>query len=312
MVQGSLLGPVLFTIFSNELPCYVEDCKIVIYADDVQFGHRGEVNQISDLVSRVEGTFNAAQQWFTSNSLRINPTKTDLVLIKSKRRKVACPFSIKIGEVEISPSPSTKVLGMVVDDSLTFEAHISAVIKRCNATVGGLAKLSRSLPEEVKKMLIETLVFPHLTYCMTVWASCGKGQKQRLQKVLNHCAQIVKGVRRSAHVTPLLRELKWPSINDLIAERNMGMLHWVMTSQHAPASLRERVVLREAVSIRGTRATEAAQLQLPTVRTEQARHFFSFFEPSLFGMMFAAVKCANSHSLCRRNTKKWRLKQKKK
>ena len=56
----------------------------------------------------------------------------------------------------------------------------------------------------------------------------------------------------------------------------MGMLHWVMTSQHAPASLRERVVLREAVSIRGTRATEAAQLQLPTVRTEQARHFFVF------------------------------------
>ena len=60
---------------------------IVIYADDVQFGHSGEFHQMSELQSKEEGTFNSAQQWLTANSLKINPTKTDLVLIKSKRRK---------------------------------------------------------------------------------------------------------------------------------------------------------------------------------------------------------------------------------
>ena len=148
----------------------------------------------------------------------------------------------------------------MVDSNLTFEDQISTVIRRCYATIGGLAKLSRSLPENIKKMLIETLVFPHLTYCMTVWAGCGKIKKHRLQKVLNHCAQIVKGVRRSAHVTPLLRELKWPNIEDLVAERYLGMVHWLITNQHAPVSLRERMVLREEVSARDTRATKAGKL----------------------------------------------------
>ena len=276
VVQGSLLGPILFILFSNDLPCYVEDCKLVIYADDVQFGHRGELHQIADLENRVERTINSAQQWFSANSLKINPTKTDLVLIESKRRKESNSFSITVGDTKIEPSSSTKVLGMIVDSNLTFEAQISAVIRRCYATIGGLAKLSRSLPENVKKMIIETLVFPHLTYCMTVWAGCGISQKQRLQKVLNHCAQIVKGVRRGAHVTPLLREMQWPCSDDLIAERDMDMLHWLLRNQHAPVSLRERPAFRENVSSRRTRATEAGQLQLPKVRTEQARRYFHF------------------------------------
>ena len=111
---------------------------------------------------------------------------------------------------------------------------------------------------------------------MTVWAGCGTGQKQRLQKVLYHCAQIVKGARRSAHVTPLLRDLKWPDIDDLIAERDMGLVHWLLTNQHAPVSLRERMVFRGDVSVRSTRATEAGQLEVPQVRTEHARRYFQY------------------------------------
>ena len=158
-------------------------------------------------------------------------------------------------------------------------------------------------------MLIETLVFPHLTYCMTVWAGCGKIQKHRLQKVLNHCAQIVKGVRRSAHVTPLLRELKWPNIEDLVAERDLGMVHWLITNQHAPVSLRERMVLREEVSARDTRATKAGKLQLPRVRTELVRRYFHFRAVPIWNAAPATVKETNNSALCRKSARKWRLEQ---
>ena len=57
VVQGSLFGHILFILFSDDLPCYVEDCKSVIY-DDVQFGNRGELHQIADLEDRVESTLN--------------------------------------------------------------------------------------------------------------------------------------------------------------------------------------------------------------------------------------------------------------
>ena len=242
VVQGSLLGPILFLIFTNDLPSYLEDSKIVMYADDVQFLHQGKAQHILDLQSRVELTVNAAHRWFIANSLKINPAKTDLVLVKSKKRHLSHDFRVKFNEAKIHPSPSAKVLGVTVDSNLTFEAHISSVIRRCYATMGGLAKLARSLPEEVKKMIIEALVFPHLAYCTTVWAGCGTTQRHRIQKVINHCAQIVKGVRRSAHVSPILQELKWPSVDNLVAERDLAIMHWMLFHDQAPASLCERVM----------------------------------------------------------------------
>ena len=155
-------------------------------------------------------------------------------------------------------------------------------------------------------MLIETLVFPHLIYCMTVWAGCGKSQKQRLQKVLNHCAQVVKGARRSAHVSAFLRELKWPRVDDLIAERDLGMVHWLLTNQHAPVSLREHIVFRGEVSSRSTRAADAGQLQMPRVRTEHARRFFYFRAVSVWNAAPATVREANTPALCRKHARKWR------
>ena len=76
-------------------------------------------------------------------------------------------------------------------------------------------------------MIIESLVFPHLTYCMTVWAGCGTTQRRRIQRVMNHCAQIVKGCRRSAHVSAILQELRWPSVDNLVSERDLALMHCI-------------------------------------------------------------------------------------
>ena len=300
VIQGSLIGPILFLIFTNDLPSYLEDSKIVMYADDVQFLHQGQPRHILDLQQRVEHTVNTAHRWFNANSLKINPTKTDLVLIKSKRRQLNHNFTINFGNAEIPLSQAVKVLGMTLDSNLSFDAQVSTVIRRCYATMGGLAKLARSLPEEVKKMIIESLVFPHLVYCMSVWAGCGTTQRQRIQKVINHCAQIVKGVPRSAHVSAILSELGWPNVDVLVAERDMAMMHSILHNDQAPASLRERVVYRDTVSVRDTRATDAGQLQLPRVRTEHARKFFNSRAAAQWNSAPAEIREASTAAKCRR------------
>lgn len=305
VIQGSLLGPILYTIFTNDLPSYFDESKVVMYADDVQFLDQSEPHRILDLQNRVEHTVNVALRWFIENSLKINPTKTDLLLVKSKRRKLNHSFTIRFGQAQIHPSAAVKVLGVIIDDSLTFEAQISSVIRRCYATMGGLAKFSRAIPEEIKKMIIETLVFPHLSYCMTVWAGCGTTQKHRIQKIINHCAQIVKGLRRTDHVTPMLRELKWPSVDDLVTERDIAIMHWLLFHEQSPASLRRRVLYRGDVSARETRATEASQLQLPRVRTEQARKFFFYRAADEWNRAPAVVREARTASRSRRVARKW-------
>ena len=189
---------------------------------------------------------------------------------------------------------------MILDSNLSFDAQVSSVIRRCYATIGGLAKLARSLPEEVKRMIIESLVFPHLTYCMTVWAGCGTTQRQRIQRVMNHCAQIVKGCRRSAHVSAILQEMRWPSVDNLVSERDLALMHCILFNDQAPASLRERAVYRGTVSARETRATDAGQLHLPRVRTEHARKFFHFRAATQWNSAPSEIREAVTAARCRK------------
>ena len=306
-IQGSLIGPVLFLIFTNDLVSYLEmeGSKMVMYADDVQLLHQSKPSDLSGLKVSVERTVATVHSWFSENSLKINPNNTDLVLIKSSKRQLSYEFSVQFGDVSIRPSPAVKVLGMDVDGGLTFEKHVSSIVRRCYATLGGLSKMAGKLPEPVKKMIVESLIFPHLSYCSSVWAGCNATQRHRLQKVLNHCAQVVKGAKRRDHVTPLLAELEWTSLDNLVAERDVSQMHYLLNNEQAPGSLTACIVHRSDVATRDTRASLAGLLQIPRARSEHARRSFFYRSPALWNRVPAEVREARSATACRRRARKW-------
>ena len=158
---------------------------------------------------------------------------------------------MRFGDATVLPSQSAKILGILVDSNLTFEKHVSAITQRCYATLSGLSKFSHRLPEPVKKFIIEALVFPHILYCATVWAGCNATQRKRVQKIINHSARIVKCCRRRDRMTPVLRGLEWPKVDEVITERDLVMVHRLLYSVHAPVSLRDLLSYREDVSVQG-------------------------------------------------------------
>ena len=261
VIQGSILGPILFLIFTNDLASYF-DSKVVMYADGVQFLHLESPSKICELKSRMESTLDIANVWFIQNCLKINPTKTDLIIVKSQKRQLVSQFNINFVGSVIRPSSSTKVLGVIVDSGLNFESHVTTVVRRCYATLGGLSKSARSLPKDVKKLIVEMLIFPHIRYCLSVWSGCGILQRHRIQKVINHCAQVVAGVRRSAHVTPLLEELGWPNLECMVAESDCTTMHYVVNNPYAPMCVSQRFKRRDDVSSRTTRATDRGNLDV--------------------------------------------------
>ena len=299
VIQGSLLGPILFLIYTNDLTSYL-DSKVVMYADDVQFLHLGPPKEITALKAQVETTLQLANNWFVHNFLKINPTKTELLVIKTQRRQLNTEINVRFGDASIRPSTKAKILGVTVDPGLSFDSHVSTIIRRCYGTLGGLAKSAKGLPKGVKKLIVEMLIFPHIRYCMSVWSGCGKVQRHRLQKVINHCAQVVMGVRRSAHVTPLLQELGWQNIDELVKESDCSTLHYLLNNSHAPQCLTESFQRRSSLCNRETRATANTELQIPRTRTEHARNYFTCRSVRLWNTIPLEIRSARKSSACRR------------
>ena len=144
------------------------------------------------------------------------------------------------------------------------------------------------------------LIFPHIRYCLSVWSGCGLVQRHRIQKVINHCAQVVAGVRRSAHVTPLLEELGWPNLEGMIAESDCAAMHYLVNCSYAPLCVSQRFKRRDDVSCRTTRATDRCNLDVPRVRTEQAKRFFSYRAVTRWNALPVTVRETKTARTCRK------------
>ena len=229
VVQGSILGPVLFLIFTNDLTQHLPHGKVIMYADDAQFLDTETPSNIQALKTRVEINLDIALKWFTQNRLKINPSKTEMIILKSSRQKSDIDFSVLFGSNEISPSSSVKVLGVTIDPHLKWEKHVSSVVQRCYMVLVGLARVRHRVPKDTKRMLVEALVFPHIRYCISVWGSCTVQNKKRVQKAINFGARIVTGLGQTEHVTPVLQQLEWGKIDDILDKHDLSIVHHLMT-----------------------------------------------------------------------------------
>ena len=305
VVQGSLLGPKLFLIFTNDLPSYLPHGKQVMYADDVQFLDCDTPANLSALKQRIDQTMSVALDWFTQNRLKINPNKTDLLLVRSSRRVLHHQFSARFGDVDIKPSDHAKIIGLFLDSNMTWEKQVSQVTRRCFNILVGLSKLRHKIPRETKQLLVKSLVFPHIQYCLTVWGSCNVTQKKRVQKIINFAARIITGFKRNQHISPALRELGWLRVDGMIAERDVAMLSRLLCSTATPPALTAGIQKRSDVSLRTTRASEAGALHAPRVRTEAAKRAFAYRSVMAWNRLPADVRTSESVITIRTAAKKW-------
>ena len=271
-----------------------------MYADDTQFLNSCDRGGLESHQAVLEGMLETVQTWFYQNKLKINPTKTELIVFSASTTDRTNGFSISFAGALVKPSPTVKILGVVLDPDLRFEAHVSQIVRRCYATLSGLAKFANKLPASVKQLIVEALVFPHVLYCVTVWGGCTKSQRHRVQKVINHAARVVTCSRRRDHVTPLLDLLDWQSVDSLILERDILTVHKLLyRSNMSPVNIRRLLSYRSDVSQRRTRAVETGLLELPRVRSERARRFFTYRAPLAWNRAPATVREHITVKTCR-------------
>ena len=215
--QGSILGPILFNIFVNDLSENIKDSLVVQYADDTQFLHSSSVYEIKTLISKIEETLNNMKKYFLANGLMLNSGKTKCILIGNRQLLSHAPSNIviKIGDETITPCNYVKNLGVYIDRFMLFDEHMSEISKKVMGTLMYLNRISDKLDRPTRVIAVQSLVLSIITYCIRIWGTTNQTVISRAQKLHNFAAKVAKGnAKKYDHATPIIQELGWLKISE--------------------------------------------------------------------------------------------------
>ena len=166
--QGSILGPLLFNVFTNDLFFFIEKCSLYSYVDDNTISF--SVPCLSDVLSNLQSDRNHAIEWFNSNGMKANPAKFLFVMLSSSS---LTPVELLLdSSTYITSQDSVKVLGIITDKQLTFNEHNSLCCTKAARKLNAFARISKYLNSRCT--IHHSFIVSNFSYCPLVWHFCGK------------------------------------------------------------------------------------------------------------------------------------------
>ena len=229
--QGSILGPLLFNIFLNDI--FYSINGLYNYADDNTISRHGQ--NISSVKNLLEEATNSALDWFDSNEMKANPTKFQALILGSNNQNMNVSFHIK--ETVINPSNSVNLLGIEIDNKLSFSNHISKICTKAGQQLSALARLSKILDIHTKEIIFNTFILSNFNYCPLVWHHCSLGDNRKIEKIQERGLRFVYSDNQSSYTELLFRANK----NMLYVERLKKLAVFVFKSKNkiGPASVHD-------------------------------------------------------------------------
>ena len=160
----------------------------------------------------MEDSLASLNNWFSANALKVNASKTQLIVFGSRQNLRKLPdVRVSFRDAVLQPCTQVGNLGVTFDCTLSWDAHVSELCRRCTGLLIGLSHARHCLPDGIIRMLVTALVVSRIQYCLSVYGNGSQKNFDRLQKILNFAARVIFGRRKFDHVSDLLTKLGWLS-----------------------------------------------------------------------------------------------------
>ena len=210
--QGSILGPLLFLLFINDLPTVSPVLKCILFADDSTLSTSFKKCQAGNIATTINAELVKINNWLNSNKISINSDKTYYIVFSYKNSPPISP--IILGTSQVLETASTKFLGVILDNRLSFKNHTNHILSKLSKSVGVLYKLSHYLPLNILKLLYQTMVHPYISYGIEAWYATYKNATHKLLITQKRAIRAINNLSFNDHTSEYFKSNCILKIND--------------------------------------------------------------------------------------------------
>ena len=217
--QGSILGPLLFIIYINDIPCASNFLKIITYADDTTLMcslNSQDLRNPEELSNIINLELDKISEWLKLNRLSLNIAKSKFVMFHMPQKKIP-DLLLKIENVALERVKTFNFLGITLHEHLKWDTHINCISNKISCVIGTMNRLKHFIPPNILLTLYNSLILPHSYYGILIWGHSNTDQIIKLQK---KAVRIISGSAHNAHSEPLFKILRLLKLQDIHAHYN--------------------------------------------------------------------------------------------
>ena len=272
--QGSILGPVLFTLYVNDIPTEIETI-ISMYADDTKIYNA--ITSESSITS-LKSDLRKLESWAQIMQMKFHPAKCKVMHLGKHNTKETYQMRTEDGKLHnLEETEIEKDLGVEVDNKLKFSPHVQTKVNKANKVLGCLKRTFKHLNKEVFTMLYKSLVRPHLEYASCIWSPHLKRDQDMIEKVQRRATKLVPELKNLPYISRL-QELNLPTLKYRRRRADIIETYRIMTNQHTISGnchcnlcpTKQLLELSSNTNTRGHRFKLKTQ-----IATGVRKHFFS-------------------------------------
>ena len=294
--QGSILGPLFFLLYINDLPQCLSKTKPRLFADNTNLTAQfRRLHTLSE--NAVNSDLENLRKWSIANRLTLNVGKTGFMLIGTKQMIKSISnlqLNVVIESNPVKQVIECKTLGVTVDQHLPWKSNTENICKKITSGISALRRLKEFVDRQTLVSVYNAIVRPYFDYCCEVWDVFGETQSKRLQKLQNRAARIIRNMSNDVHQTVVLHALGWKTLEAERKKAKAKMMYKLLNNM-GPQSLTKLFSYKDEVTSYNLRNI-SSNLCLPHPRTNNMKRSFMYGGAFLWNSIPREIKESKSLS----------------
>jgi exonuclease III len=299
--QGSILGPLLFLLYINDIAEVSNRLFAILFADDSNIFFTG--NNIHHVINSMNQELSNVVLWLNSNKLSLNIDKSNFMIFS--RQKIRNHDSIYLNNIPLQRITETKFLGVYIDENLSWKRHVIYTRNKIAKGIGLLIKARKTLPPECLQRLYYSFIYPYLTYCLEIWGGTYNSHMNDLILQQKRVLRLMCNVHRLTKSRPLFQKLKILRIDKLYVYRILWFMYKYENGL-LPQSFSLNFVRRRDIHSYNTRNRD--QINIPRVTSESMKKSFLYNAVTIYNKFHESFDFAIKPNKFKKNVKEYLLK----